>query len=320
MDQRIGERQTIWGWQIALYLFLAGGACGAYVTGVAAEFASGAEWDTVAKIGVTIGAPLVAFSTIFLVLDLGRPLGFIRAGFHPRTSWISRGVFILTAFIVVGLVHLALVWAEAPEGVLRGFGVAGGVLAAMTMIYTGLLLGAARAIPFWSTPALPLLFLVSALSAGLMAVTLILSIYVVVADVDAVADQLVKHENQLLKADIILLVIEAIVVFSYLYLVRASLAAKASVESLVRGDLSGYFWPGFVVLGLLVPLAMELTLLAFLDTADAEARMAVAIVATAPGLLGGYVLRHLIMAAAIKGPLVVIGRLVPIPGRPRLIS
>ena len=63
----------------------------------------------------------------------------------------------MTLFIMVGLIHLALVWLDASEGVLRGVGVAGGVLAVMTMIYTGLLLGSAHAIPFWSTPALPLL-------------------------------------------------------------------------------------------------------------------------------------------------------------------
>ncbi len=314
MDQPIGERQTIWGWQIALYLFLAGGACGAYVTGVAAEFASRTtEWDPIVKIGVTIGAPLVAFSTIFLVLDLGRPFGFVRAAFHPRTSWISRGVFILTAFIVVGMIHLALVWAEASENVLRGIGIAGGVLAVMTMVYTGLLLGAARAIPFWSTPALPLLFLTSALSAGMMSVTLILSIYMVLED------KVVAAESHLLRADIVLLVIEAFVVFSYLYLVRANLAAKASVDSLVRGDLSVYFWIGFIVLGLMIPLSMELTLLESLEDAGMEERMGVALLGLIPGLAGGYMLRHLVMSAAIKGPLVVVGRLVPLPGRPRLL-
>jgi formate-dependent nitrite reductase membrane component NrfD len=313
MNQGIGERQTIWGWKIALYLFLAGGASGAYVTGAAAEFA-GAGWDTIVKIGVTLGAPVVAFSTLFLILDLGRPLGFMRAGFHPQTSWISRGVFILTAFIVVGLVHLVLLWLGASEGVLRALGVVGGVLAFMTMLYTGLLLGTARAIPFWSTPALPLLFGVSALSAGMMAIGLIASVYV------AFTGNAVGPEDRLLAADSILLVMEAIVVFSYLYLVRASLAAKASVDSLLWGDLSGFFWLGFVVLGLLAPLAMEVTLLAFLDEASSAGRTAVAIVAFVPGLIGGYILRHLIMAAAIKGPLVVIGRLVPIPGRPRLIS
>jgi len=74
-----------------MYFFLAGVGAGAYVAGVVAQFA-GAEGDTIVKIGVTIGSPLVAFSTLFLVWDLGRPFGFYRSGLHPSTSWISEAV------------------------------------------------------------------------------------------------------------------------------------------------------------------------------------------------------------------------------------
>ncbi len=316
----MGERQTIWGWKIALYLFLAGGSAGAYLTGVIGEFASRAgDWDIIVKAGVTIGAPLVAFSTVLLVWDLGRPFGFYRAGFHGRTSWISRGVYILTAFILIGLIHLALVWAEAPEGVLRGLGIVGGALAVMTMVYTGLLLGSVRAVPFWNSPALPLLFLVSAMSAGVMAVSLIVAVHDYLQD-EANAFALASEgpARSLIIADAILLPMEAAVVMSYLYLVRASSAAKASVEALLGGGLSVYFWVGFVILGLVYPLGIELVLLDTMDNFEPGERLTVTAVGMVPGLAGGYVLRHLIMAAAIKGPLVVIGRLVPVPGRPRL--
>ncbi len=312
MDQRIGERQTIWGGKVAIYFFVVGVAAGAYMVGVYAQFA-GAEWDTILKIGVTVGSPLAAFSTLFLVWDLGRPYRFYRAAFHIRTSWISRGVIILTGFIIVGSVHLLLVWLEAPEGALRTLAVIGGALAFMTMIYTGLLLGVVRAIPFWSTPALPLLFLASALSTGLMAVTLITSIYV------NVTDNLVEPETNLFAADAVLLAIEAMVALSYLYIVRSSLAAKASADSLLRGELSVLFWAGFVTCGLIVPLTLELILLGFLDDSGSVTRLAVTIAAVAPALLGGYILRHLVITAGVKAPLVVIGRFVPMPGRPRLV-
>ncbi len=313
MNQKIGERQTIWGWKVAMYFFVVGVGAGAYVAGAVAQFA-GPEWDTVVKIGVTTGIPLVAFSTLFLVWDLGRPFGFYRAGLHPRTSWISRGVFILTGFIIAGSVHLLLAWLEAPEGALRTLAVIGGTLAAMTAVYTGLLLGVLRPIPFWSTPALPLLFLVSALSTGVLTVSLITSIYVVITD------NVVEPEARLLAADALLLAVEVAVLFSYLYLVRAPLAAKASVELLIRGELAPVFWLGFVTCGLLIPLALEAILLGPMDTSRPVVRLAATGVAVVPALLGGYLLRHLVITAAIKAPLVVIGRLAPIPGRPRLIS
>ena len=313
MNQQIGERQTIWGWKVAMYFFVVGVGAGAYVAGAVAQFA-GPEWDTVVKIGVTTGIPLVVFSTLFLVWDLGRPFAFYRAVLHPSTSWISRGVFILTGFIIVGSAHLLLVWLQAPEGVLRTLAVIGGTLAAMTAVYTGLLLGVVRSVPFWSTPALPLLFLVSALSTGVLTVSLITSIYVVVTD------NVVVPEDRLIVADTLLLAVEAAVVFSYLYLVRASLAAKASVGLLLSGGLAPAFWLGFVTCGLLVPLALEAVLLGPMDTARPATRLAATAVAVVPALLGGYILRHLVMTAAIKAPLVVIGRLASVPGSPRLLS
>ncbi len=312
MDQQIGERQTIWGWKVAIYFFLVGVGAGTYTVGAVAQFA-GAEWDTILKIGVTIGSPLVAFSTLFLVWDLGHPFRFYRAAFKPGTSWISRGVFILTGFIIVGSVHLLLTWLGGPEGVLRVLAVFGGVLAIMTMAYTGLLLGVVRAFPFWSSPALPLLFIVSALSTGVMAISLVTAIYV------AATGNIVEPETRLLALDAILLVVEAAVFLSYVYLVRSALAGKASVESLLSGNLAPMFWLGFILAGLVVPLVLELILLGPLAGAAQTTRLTATAFAMIPGLLGGYVLRHLIIAAGVRAPLVVIGILAPLPGRPRLI-
>ncbi len=308
----IGERQTIWGWKVALYLFLAGLGAGSYVLGVAAQFV-GAEWDVVAKAGVTLGGPTVALSSLFLLWDLGHPLRFSRAGLRPRTSWISRGVYILSLFILVSLVHLPLVWLEASLTVQKVLGVIGGLLAVLTMVYTGLLLGAVQTIRLWSSPALPLLFLVSALSTGFMAVSLVLAVYMVVTG-DAAAG-----EASILRTDTALIALEAVVVFCYLYLVRSTLAGKASADALVRGDLAPLFWGGFIVLGLVIPFVLELVLLGPLGDASGTARLAAAAAAVGPGLLGGYVLRHLVVAGGVKGPLIVFGRAVAVPARPRFV-
>jgi formate-dependent nitrite reductase membrane component NrfD len=52
---------------------------------------------------------------------------------------------------------------SVPEGLTW----AGAVLALATGTYTGLLLAVIKAVPFWSTGIMPLLFVVSALSTGL---------------------------------------------------------------------------------------------------------------------------------------------------------
>jgi formate-dependent nitrite reductase membrane component NrfD len=147
-----------------------------------------------------------------------------------------------------------------------------------------------------------------------LTVSLIASIYIVAAD------RVVDPETTLLVADTILLAVEAAVVLSYLYLVRASLAAKASVELLLRGELAPAFWLGFITCGLVIPLAMEAVLLGPMDDAGPAMRLVATTVAVVPALLGGYLLRHLVLTAAIKSPLVVIGRLAPIPASPRLVT
>jgi formate-dependent nitrite reductase membrane component NrfD len=85
------KTQTKWRWIIAGYLFLAGLGAGAYITGVVAGFIGG-EWASLSKIGVALGFPCVALGCALLILDLGKPLNFWRAGMRPQTSWMGRKV------------------------------------------------------------------------------------------------------------------------------------------------------------------------------------------------------------------------------------
>jgi len=309
MNQVIEEHRSVWGWKIALYLYLVGLACGAYLTGVGAEFGSGI-WRTIPVIGVTAGSLVAVFSTLFLFWPLGRAFGYYREAIHPYGSWVSRGLFIMAAFILVSLAHMGgLLWqtylpvyVAPPEVVLRAIGVVGGVLAVVTLVGTGLLLVAVPDIPLWRTPYLPILFVVSGLSAGMMTVSLIHSIYLFVqAETQGGRFGTMMAENSLLAAGSALLVIEAVVIFVYLYLVRTVRAGKPSVDSLISGEHALFFWSTCVVMGLIIPLSIQLTGAVLLDDNAVGTRASAAAVAALPtGLWGGYVLRHLIMAAAIK--------------------
>ena len=169
--------QSKWHWLVAGYLFLAGLGGGAYVTGVVAGFL-GEGSQALSAIGICLSFPCVAVGCVLLLLDLGTPKNFWRAGMRPNTSWIARGTIIITIFMILSFIHIvfgvwpskALAQASGVRGLLSVLGV---IFAFGTMIYTGILLGAARPIAFWSTAMLPLLFLVSALSTGEMAVILI---------------------------------------------------------------------------------------------------------------------------------------------------
>ena len=65
------KAQTRWEWIIALYLFLAGVGGGAYLLGVAADFAGGEQWGFLSKAGIFLGFPCVAVGAAFLLLHLG---------------------------------------------------------------------------------------------------------------------------------------------------------------------------------------------------------------------------------------------------------
>ena len=100
------KAQSKWSWLIAAYLFLAGLGGGAYVTGAVAGFLGEQEWAGVAKIGVCLGFPCVAVGCIFLLVDLGSPAKFWRAGMRPNTSWVARGTIIITIFMILGAIHI----------------------------------------------------------------------------------------------------------------------------------------------------------------------------------------------------------------------
>ena len=84
MNQNLEQHRSLWGWKIALHLYLVGLACGAYLTGVGAEFATRSGiWRIIPEIGVTTGGLVVLISTILLVWPLGRAFRFSREEVSP---------------------------------------------------------------------------------------------------------------------------------------------------------------------------------------------------------------------------------------------
>jgi formate-dependent nitrite reductase membrane component NrfD len=281
------KAQSKWRWLIAAYLFLAGMGGGAYVTGVVTNYL-GEQWVLLSKIGVFLGFPLVAIGCVFLLADLGSPAHFWRAGFKPGTSWIARGTIIITIFMVLSLIHAAFwVWPfnslATNEGARRLLGAIGLVFAFGTMIYTGILLGAARPIAFWSTAMVPLLFLVSALSTGIMAVILIGSMF-------AGGDEAIKAAiHDLARVDIVLIILEMFVLAFYLQGTHRVPESRAAAEVVLAGEAAPLFWWGVAVLGLLAPLVFDL--------------LNIAVVASICGIAGGLILRQVILMGGIHAPL-----------------
>lgn len=305
MNSKNLKPQHIWRWEIAVYLYMAGMGAGAFVIGMFVLWFMKPEVPItlfgfnldIAKPALLWGPLFVAVGAPFLILDLGIKTRFLYACLNPRTSWLARGFFILSTFIVLGLIVFAVsilfpqLFNTRPTlwFVLEVISV---IFAFSTAIYTGVLLKSVKYIPVWNTPLLPVLFLASALSTGSMGVILAMlgsELLFSSADVFAVvAHTVVGYER-------VLIVIEALILAVYLYSrYRAKDQGETSVKLLLSGKLKPIFWGGIVLIGFVFPLALEYAFSCCPENPEL-------LYATGVFLLcGGFFLRLGVLASGVK--------------------
>jgi formate-dependent nitrite reductase membrane component NrfD len=247
------EGQKSWGWLIVLYVFLAGLGGGTFLFSFIMIFLD--KNIAAAQIGALVGPVIVVLATLMLVFDLGSASRAYRLFTTPATllsSWMIRGAWILTAFIILGLLYALpsfnafnwLPWSQT-SGAGQGIGIAAALLAIIVAVYPGLLLGVIKSIPLWNTPALPPLFFLSGLDTGLAALVLMSLAFPSTIGADGF--------HLLGAIDIVLIILLLIVLGAYIEIVRqAGVTAAASVH-LLKTPL---FIGGVIILGLLLPLAM----------------------------------------------------------------
>ncbi|MCC6775717.1 MAG: polysulfide reductase NrfD [Hyphomicrobiales bacterium] len=233
--------QREWAWLLALYLFLGSLGGGLFLLG---------WWLGLPPSFALAAIGLVVLGALVLLVKLGSPQRAWRAISRPTTSWISRGVWFVAGFVLLGGLSVgpatsALAWLPWNDATTLGRALAwsAALLALLTMVYPGFVVSSARAIPFWSTPLLPLLFFGYAWLAAAGAV-LIGS-----ASVPGGTAALVPWTAALI-------VVNAALCAVYLLVMRGTGGSAAqSVQRLSRGSLGAVFWIGVVLVGWLLPLA-----------------------------------------------------------------
>jgi formate-dependent nitrite reductase membrane component NrfD len=286
MDPKVnGQLQRDWGWLIAAYLFLGGVGAGAYAIAAINGF-MGEGLEAATTIGLWIGFPALLIGTIFLMADLGSPSRAILAGMKPRSSWIARGTWIISAFMALSFLHLVLHRftgvGETAGGItlINIISVLGIACAVGTMAYTGILLGASKGIPFWRTGSVPVVFVVSALVTGHF------TIMIGMAQFNAGADVAPLRTMALEAA--VLVVLEVLAILFFLQAAYRQPDSRESAERIMRKKL---FVVGYFIVGLALPLA--LMVYTYRALAQGEPGGAIAVVAAGAvlGLFGGLVLR-----------------------------
>jgi formate-dependent nitrite reductase membrane component NrfD len=291
MDPKVnGQLQKEWGWLIAVYLFLGGVGSGAYTIAAIHSLAGGAQ-ELSTTVGLWLGFPALLVGSLFLVADLGSPTRAVLAGLRPGSSWMARGFWIISIFMVLSFAHLVL---REVMGVGSGgegaaamavLAVAGIVFAVLTMAYTGILLGASKGIPFWRSGVVPVVFVVSAVVTGHFAI--MLGMVPLIAGPEAVAElQLMGLEAALLVA------LEILVILFFLQAAYKLPDARESAERILR---QRSFVVGYFVLGLATPLVLMLWLYLAADASAGNALPAVAGVGAVLGLAGGLILRQAVL-------------------------
>jgi len=255
--------QHEWGWQVALYLYLAGIGSGALAIGLIVDWLGYSPYDSRAIL--LWGPVFVGIGAFFLILKLGKKLRFMNTVLNPRTSWLSRGFYILTVCIIAGGVLLIIsllpllglnVNFSGWSPVIKTLEIIAFVFALATAIYTGILIQAVRFVSFWHTYLLPALFTVSAFSTGAVATVLVTYIY----DLVILGHDYSEHmRHLLLNSEQILLLVEIIVLGLYLFnrWKADENQSQNSVRLLLWGKFRFLFWLGIVIFGFIFPPVLE---------------------------------------------------------------
>jgi formate-dependent nitrite reductase membrane component NrfD len=287
----------IWTWEVAMYLFLGGLTAGVMVFAAYMTLLKKDDEAPFAATKLALLAPIVlSLGMTTLFLDLEHKLFVFR--FYTAfkvLSPMSWGAWILVVIYPVSILQILstlrsgypqvspfadrfavgkwlLDWCEAHRRhiamVAIPFGIALG-------IYTGILLSAFSARPFWNSGVLGPLFLVSGLSTAAALVALVAR----------------QHSEKVLftRIDLVLIAAElALVALFIINLASGTEQQLVALDSIMSGPYTFVFWVLFVGVGLLVPLLLEL-----LEIRGIARR--VAIIAPVLVLLGGYVLRQVMI-------------------------
>lgn len=253
----------IWHWQIPLYLFLGGLAAGIlFFAGLYTIMGKEKTYSTVVKKAPLVVPFLLLLGLFALFLDLKHklffwrlyttirlespmswgawvlmlvtPLSFIWAAIHlrevfPKWDWKFKFLYQLEDFF--RKYKIALAWVMMISSVILG-------------VYTGILFSAFNARPLWNTSILGPLFLASGLSAGAAVIMLMSKNH--------------KERTVFSKIDIGIIAVEMfLIVHMFMGFLASTQVQQDAAELFLGGPWTAHFWIFVVVLGMIVPVFLE---------------------------------------------------------------
>lgn len=293
-NHHIDPSLHIWGWEIPVYLFLGGLAAGLLVLPAVLEMIRGERRLPVSvRLMPFAGLALISLGMVALFLDLEHKTHVLRFyfAFLPKSpmswgSWILMLVY--PAGLLLGLTLLAgdgtgMGARKWLDGLLafcrrkRTFILWASIFAGTALgTYTGLLLGTLTARPLWNTTVLGPLFLISGLSTAAAFMLLFKP------------DEFTHHK--LARWDMALIIAELAFIGLFLMTLRTGgRVGQLASRELLGGSWTGAFWALVVVLGLAVPLLLEIV--------EHKRRLRPTVMVSVLILVGGFALRWILLLA-----------------------
>jgi len=295
-----------WPLLIDLYFFLGGLAGGAFVIATVANLLGGERHRDVVRIGYYIAFLAILPGPLFLILDLGLPTRFLHmlmvskpsveigmdaitvGPFHLKPfSPMSVGAWGLLGFSFFAFLAALDVFLEDRGG--RSMkrlrvvvGVVGGLFGFFIAAYPGVLLGATARPLFISAHWLGALFLVVGASTGGAAIALILSLF------GGRARESLSALRRF-TAFALSLQLAALLLFVITVWLAGSAGIARALAQLVAGPYSVTFWLGAVLVGIVVPLVLQMS--------PRKAAPGMTALVSALILVGGFLVKYVIIAA-----------------------
>jgi len=307
-----------WGLLIVNYLYLGGISAGLFFVSGLATYLEQKDKNgdsRIARYGAMIAPWPVSIGCLVLIFDLGNWYRFYKLFLHFRIeSPMSIGSWLLLLFTIVALINFYVWLPETMRNAAfrwfskkihgierfnrdlsswrRPLAAIGFPLSLGVGIYTGVLLGAVQARPFWNTNLVAQLFLFSALSTGCALLLIVLSI-----NRKSLEDSQIRF---LYTLDICFISAELFIALPYV--IHGELSVKAVQDSLkliLEGPFKIAFWIFFLGMGLLVPLLIEVweMIPALRSKSALEHNKPLMAVAALLILVGGYLLRYIFVYA-----------------------
>ncbi len=295
-------RKHYWELPIFMYLFL--GGLGGGIMFLSMIF-SGIVYPNNTDVTAALWFPMfvalacLAVGCFFLVFELGQPLSFIYVFTNSTKSVIGHGARLLLSAMLFGFVWwIAWLPTTGPFSFLAGglpffqflqwFSgpcmLIAGLCGLCIMMYTGIMLSTLKAHSFWATPALPVLFTVSALSTACAAIMLSVGLHPEMGTA-AMVEVIEEIRSYVHTSDIFLILVEMAVLLT---MILSFLGAGNNVQNKVahrwvHGSYAIGFWGGMICVGLGIPLLLNLF----------GSGVATHVVAPVLALCGGCLLRAL---------------------------